>query len=142
HELAVATERDRNLVVTGSRSQLGDDVVPVHGLHRMLLESPDAVVAHDRSHVGIVTDKGVEVTERKPDGAVAEADDDLPVGVSTRRGERVPGPRPETAERARPEEAAGHERVDVLPGVRDEVSAVATHDGVSRQTLAHLRSEE
>src|SRR5918996_6155995 len=50
HVLAPAPERLHDPVVTKLRPEVGRDVVAVEGSHRMLLEAPYAVVAHDRHH--------------------------------------------------------------------------------------------
>src|SRR3954451_5299634 len=50
-QLAMATERLDDLVVARARPQLGRHRVAVEELHRVLLERPDAVVAHHRDHV-------------------------------------------------------------------------------------------
>ena len=80
HELAVAAERLHHEVVAGLGLEVGDDVVPEQRLHRVLLESPDAVVADDRGDVDAVAHERVEITEREPEGAVAEQQHELAPG--------------------------------------------------------------
>src|SRR5205085_7273455 len=121
------------LVVVRPGTELGDDVVAVDQLHRMLLEAPDPVVADDPDDVGAEPNERVEVPEREPQRAVAPHHDDLPPGMREGGGERVPAPRAEAAVRPGVEEAAGLVRVDVLAGVRHEVAAVADDDRVAAE---------
>ena len=50
HQLAGATEGPHHLVVAAAWLEVGGHVVPVDGVHRVLLEAPDPVVAHHRDH--------------------------------------------------------------------------------------------
>src|SRR4029077_16991412 len=72
HENAVAAKRLDQLVVAGLRPQLCRDRVAVEELHRMVLERPDPVVAHDADHSEAVTSHRVELHSGKAEGAVAE----------------------------------------------------------------------
>ena len=65
--------------------ELGDHVVAEQRLHRVLLETPDPVVADDRRHVHAVAHQRLEVAEREADRAVAEQQHDLTVGMRERR---------------------------------------------------------
>jgi hypothetical protein len=60
-ELAVAAERLDDLVVAALGDEVGGDRVAVEELHRVLLERPDAVVAHDADDVDAVAVQRVEL---------------------------------------------------------------------------------
>src|SRR4051794_4881058 len=92
HELALAAERLHHLVVARLWPQLGRDRVAVEELHRMLLERPDAVVAHDSDHVDAVPRERVELHPREAEGAIAEQQHDLALGMGELGGERVARP--------------------------------------------------
>src|SRR5436853_3710 len=100
----------------------------------MLLETPDAVVPHDRRHVHAVAHQRLEIAEREADRAVAEQQHDLTVRVRDPRGQRVPGPHAEAAVRTGIEERAGVEALDELARIRDEVAAVADDDRLAIET--------
>src|SRR5207248_10200261 len=59
--LAGAAEGFHHVVVAAPRLQVGGDVVAVDRLHRVFLQSPDAVVADDGDDRKVVADEGVEV---------------------------------------------------------------------------------
>ncbi len=137
-ELAVSAERLDHLVVADARRELGHDVVAEQRLHRMLLQTPDAVVADDRGDVHAVTHERFEIAERETDRAVAEQQHDLAVGMRDTRRQRVARPHAEAAVRSGIEECPRLEALDELPRVRDEVAAVADHDRVAVEALAEL----
>src|SRR6187399_2339619 len=60
-QLAVAAEGLDDLVIARARPQLGRHRVAVEELHRVLLERPDAVVAHDGDDVDPEPGEGVEL---------------------------------------------------------------------------------
>src|SRR4029077_351402 len=80
-QLAVAAERLYDLVVARSGAQLGRDGVSVEELHRVLLERPDAVVAHHADSVDPVARERVELHAGKSERTIAEQQYDLAVGV-------------------------------------------------------------
>ena len=82
--------------------------------------------------------KRVELQPREAEGAVAEQQADLALGVRELRGQRVAGPGAEAAVRPRVHPAARLVGLDHAPGVRDEVAAVADHDRVAVEHLAQL----
>ncbi len=104
----------------------------------MLLERPDAVVAHHADDRQAVAHEAVELHPREAEGAVAEQQADLPVRVRDLRGERVARARPEAAVRARVHPAARLVGLDHAAGERDEVAAVADHDRVAVEHLVEL----
>src|SRR3954471_12203134 len=71
-QLAVAAQRLDDLVVARAGPQLGRHGVAVEELHRVLLERPDAVVAHHRDHVDAEPGEGVELHPAEPEGTVAD----------------------------------------------------------------------
>src|SRR5262249_46260283 len=138
HAFAVAAERDDDFVVADTGAQLGDDVVTEDRLHRMLLETPYAVVADDRDDIDAVPYERFEVAEREAGRAIAEEQHHLAVGCGESGRERVARPHAEAAVRAGIEERAGTVGVDELPGVRHEVAAVADHDRVAVEAPAQF----
>ena len=104
----------------------------------MMLERPDAVVAHHADHAEAVTRHRVELHAGEAEGAVAEQQADLPVGVGELGADRLAGPGAEAAERPRVHPAARLVGVDEAAGVGDEVAAVADHDRVAVEHLAQL----
>ena len=75
--------------------------------------------------------QGVKLHPRKSERAVAEQQQDLPVGMCESRRERVARPRPEAAVRPRVKPAARLVGVDQAAGVGNKVPAVADHDRVA-----------
>ncbi len=104
----------------------------------MLLQRPDAVVAHHADHRHAVADERVELDAREAEGAVAEEQAHLALRVGELGGERVAGPGAEAAIGARVHPAAGLVAVDHAPGERHEVAAVADHHGVAVEHLRQL----
>ena len=104
----------------------------------MLLQRPDAVVAHHADHRHAVAHERVELHAREAEGAVAQQQAHLPVGVGELGRQRVARARAQAAERARVHPAAGLVGVDHAAGVGDEVAAVADHHGVAVEHLAQL----
>ena len=137
-QLAVAAEGAHHLVVAGLRREVGDDVVAVEEAHRVLLQSPPAVVAHHHDHRQAVPHEGVDVHQREAGRAVAEQQHHLAAGRASRAADRVAEPGAQAAVRAGVEPAAGCLRLDVLPGERHEVAAVADHDRVVGQPAGEL----
>ena len=80
----------------------------------------------------------VELHPREAEGAVAEQQHDLALGVRELRRERVAGARPQAAERARVQPAARLVGVDRAAGEGDEVAAVADDDRVAVEQRVEL----
>src|SRR3954454_23752692 len=137
-EFAVAAQRLDDLVVAEARLEVGCDRVPVEELHRVLLERPDAVVAHHADNRDSVADHRVELQAREAEGAVPEEQADLAVGAGELRGDRVAGAGAEAAVGARVHPAAGFVGVDHPARVGDEVAPVADHDRVAVEYLLQL----
>ena len=104
----------------------------------MLLERPDAVVAHHADDVDAVARERVELHPGEAERAVAEQQHDLAVGVGELGRQRVARPAAEAAERAGVQPAARLVGVDDAAGVGDEVAAVA--DRRSRRGRAPRRA--
>ena len=104
----------------------------------MLLERPDAVVAHHADDVHAVARERVELHPGEAEGAVAEQEHDLAVGVRELGGQRVARAGAQAAERAGVEPAARLVGVDHSAGVGDEVAAVADHDRVAVEHRGQL----
>ena len=82
-------------VVARLGPQLGRHRVAVDELHRMLLQAPDAVVAHDADDVHAVARERVELHPREAERAVAEQQHDLAAaGGRASPPARSPGPEP------------------------------------------------
>ena len=75
---------------------------------------------------------------REAEGAVAEQQADLAVGVGLGRADRLAGAGAEAAVGAGVHPAAGLVGVDDAAGVGDEVAAVADHDRVAVEDLVEL----
>ena len=80
----------------------------------------------------------VELHAGEAEGAVAEQQADLAVGVGELGADRLAGAGAEAAEGAGVHPAAGLVGVDEAAGVGDEVAAVADHDRVAVEHLAEL----
>src|SRR3954453_3992095 len=106
-QLAVAAQRLDDLVVARLGPQLGRHRVAVEELHRVLLERPDAVVAHHGHDVDAVAGQRVELHAAKAEPAGADEQHDLLARTRQLRRQRVAGPRAQAAERARVQPAAG-----------------------------------
>src|SRR5439155_15371585 len=72
------------------------------------------------------------------EGAVAQQQAHLPLRSGELGRQRVAGPRSQAAVRTRVHPAAGLVGLDHPAGVRDEVAAVADHDGIPVEYLAQL----
>ena len=107
----------------------------------MLLERPDAVVAHHAHDVDAVPRERVVLHAAEAEGTVADEQHDLLAGPRELRGQRVPRPGPQAPERPRIEPAAGLIGVHDTPREGDEVAAVADHDRVAVEDLAELLVE-
>ena len=105
----------------------------------MVLERPDAVVAHHPDDAEAVPGHRVELDPGEAEGAVAEQQADLALGVGDLGADRLAGPGAEAAEGAGVHPAARLVGVDVAAGVADEVAAVADHDRVAVENLRQLR---
>ena len=105
----------------------------------MLLERPDAVVAHHPHDVHAVAGERVELHPGEAERPVAQQQHDLALGSGELRRERIARPRAEAAERPRVEPAPGLVAVDHAAGVGDVVPAVADHDRVAVEHRAELR---
>ena len=99
----------------------------------LLPDHPDDVHA--------VAGERVELHPGEAEGAVAEQQHDLALGLGELRRQRVAGARAETAERARVEPAARLVAVHDAARVGDEVPAVADHDRVAVEHLVELGVE-
>ena len=104
----------------------------------MLLQRPDAVVAHHADDVHAVARERVELHPAEAERAVAEQQHDLALGVRELGRQRVAGPGAQAAERPRVQPAARLVGVDDAPRVGDEVAAVADDDRVAVEHLAEL----
>ena len=86
----------------------------------------------------VVAGERVEVHPREAEGAVAEQQHDLALGVGELGRECVAGAGPEASVRPGIKPAAGLVRVDHAAGVGDEVAAVADHDRIAVEQLRQL----
>src|SRR4029453_1349647 len=121
-----------------ARWQIGGHVVAVEHPHRVLLETPDPVVADHHDHGQVVAHERVDVHEREPGGAVAEQGHHLAIRGRDPGRDRVPHAGAEAAVGPTVEPAPGLVHRDVAPGVGDEVAAVAHHHGVAVQPPRQL----
>src|SRR5207248_4018000 len=112
--LTCAAEALDHTVVAAPGLEVGGDVVAVDRLHRMLLETPDAVVAHDGDDRKVVADERVVVHAVEADRAVALQQHDLPVWMRDTSRDRVAQPGAEAAVGPRVHPATGLEGVDQL----------------------------
>ena len=131
-------ERPHHLVVPGPGRQVGDHVVAVEEAHRVLLQAPAGVVADHHDDRQVVPDERVDVHQREAGGAVAEQQHHLAAGSGQPGGDRVAQTGAEAAVGPGVQPAAGRLRLDVLPGERHEVAAVADHDRVVGQPAVEL----
>ena len=104
----------------------------------MVLERPDPVVADDPDDRDAVPGHRVELHAGEPEGAVAEQQRDLAVGMGELGADRLAGAGAEAAVRAGVHPAAGLVGVDNLARVADEVAAVADHDRVAVEDVGEL----
>jgi hypothetical protein len=65
--------------------------IRIKGLHRVVLEGPDPVVARDGDDRHLVADHRVELHPRKAEGAVAEQLAELALGVGELGADRLAG---------------------------------------------------
>ena len=104
----------------------------------MVLERPDPVVAHHADDRQAVAGHRVELHAGEAEGAVAEQQADLALGMGELGADRLAGAGAEAAEGARVHPAARLVGLDEAAGVGDEVAAVADHDRVAVEDLAQL----
>ena len=104
----------------------------------MLLETPDAVVADDGDDREPVAHERVEVHAVEADGAVAQEQHHLAVGMGDAGGDGVAQTRSEAAVRARVHPATRLVGLDHSARVGDEVATVADHDRVAVDHLLEL----
>src|SRR5215207_4976715 len=138
HQLAMAAEGRNHLVVAGLGTQLGGQRVAVEEFHRVVLERPDAVVPHNGDDRQIVAGHRVELHTREAEGAVAEQQADLALGVGELGADRLAGPRTEAAVGAGVHPGAGLPGLPDPPREADEVAAVADHDRVAVEEVTEL----
>src|SRR4029450_7665728 len=124
-QLAVPAEGGDDFVVAGLGAELGGERVAVEELHRVVLERPDPVVAHHRDDRQVVADHRVELHPREAEGAVAEQEADLALGVGELGAAPRPGPGPGPAVGAGVHPGTGLPGLPDPAGEADEVAAVA-----------------
>src|SRR4029077_20931726 len=138
HEDAIAADRFNQLVIAGFRPQLGRYRVAVEELHRVVLERPDAVVAHHPDHAEPVARHRVELHPGKAEGAVAEQQADLAVRVGDLRPDRLTRPGAEAAEGARVHPTARFVGIDEPARIGDEVASIADYHRIAVENFAQL----
>jgi hypothetical protein len=104
----------------------------------VVLERPDAVVAHHGDDLDPVARQGVELHPGEAEGAVAQQEHDLALRVGELGRQGVAGAGAQAAEGAGVKPAPGLVGVDHPARVGDEVPPVADHDRVAVQDLAQL----
>jgi hypothetical protein len=102
----------------------------------VVLEGPDAVVAHHGDDRDPVPGHRVELHRREAEGAVAEQEADLAPRMRELGTDRLARPGAEAPERARVHPGSRDVGLDDPAGVGDEVSPVPDHD---RVPIEHLR---
>jgi len=104
----------------------------------MLLQAPDAVVAHHADDAHAVARERVPLHAAEAERAVAEQQHDLALGSRQPGRQGVARPAAEAAERTGVQPAARLIGLARATGVGGEVAAVADHDRVPVEQLAEL----